>query len=131
MLPVSAVCITIWKPNQMVPAIALQPILGIGEPFEHLVLDCVGQLSKTKFSHQYLLTLICIATHYIQTDEGANFMSKLFSQVITSLSIKQRMSSPYRSPKEQGVLERIHQMLKSLLTYCLEKTGMKDYLSSY
>ena len=36
------------KPHQTIPAIPLQPIVVPSEPFDKVVLDCVGPLPKTK-----------------------------------------------------------------------------------
>uniref|UniRef100_A0A8P4KNJ7 Gypsy retrotransposon integrase-like protein 1 n=1 Tax=Dicentrarchus labrax TaxID=13489 RepID=A0A8P4KNJ7_DICLA len=143
-------CQVSGKPNQVIPPAPLQPIPVIGEPFEHIILDCVGPLPKTKSGHQYILTLMCAATRYpeaiplrtlkakaivkafvnffstfslpksIQTDQGSNFMSKVIAQVIASLSIKHQKSSAYH-PQSQGALERFHQTLKSMMRkFCLE-----------
>lgn len=61
----------------------------------------------------------------IQSDQGTNFTSKIFSQVLKSLQIKHDASSPYH-PESQDALERYHQTLKTMLClYCLE-TG-KDW----
>lgn len=47
-------------------------------------------------------------------------MSKMFSQVLKSLSITHRVSSAYH-PQSQGALERFHQTLKSMLKkYCAD-----------
>lgn len=56
----------------------------------------------------------------VQSDQGTNFLSMLFKQVLISLSITHRMASAYH-PESQGALERWHQTLKSMLRkYCLE-----------
>lgn len=56
----------------------------------------------------------------MQTDQGTNFVSKLCSQVFQSLNITHRISSAYH-PQSQGMLERFHQTLKSMLKkYCIE-----------
>lgn len=56
----------------------------------------------------------------VQTDQGTNFTSRLFSQVLKQLRIKRSCSSAYH-PESQGALERFHQTLKSMLrAYCLE-----------
>uniref|UniRef100_A0A4W5NGU8 Gypsy retrotransposon integrase-like protein 1 n=1 Tax=Hucho hucho TaxID=62062 RepID=A0A4W5NGU8_9TELE len=143
-------CQITGKPNQVIPPAPLCPIPVIGEPFEHVVVDCVGPLPKTKSGNQFLLTVMCMATRYpeaiplrritapvvskalikffstfglpkvVQTDQGTNFLSKLFKQVLKSLSVKHRVSSAYH-PESQGALERWHQTLKSMLRkYCLE-----------
>ncbi len=54
----------------------------------------------------------------VQTDQGTNFLSKLFSQVLTTLNISHRVASAYH-PESQGALERFHQTLKAMLRkYC-------------
>ncbi len=54
----------------------------------------------------------------VQTDQGTNFLSKLVSQVLTTLNISHRVSSAYH-PQSQGALERFHQTLKAMLRkYC-------------
>lgn len=56
----------------------------------------------------------------IQSDQGSNFTANIFKQVMSTLGIKQHLSSAYH-PESQGALERWHQTLKSMLTkYCLE-----------
>lgn len=128
----------------------------MNEPFERLILDRVGPLPKSKSCHQYILTLMCAATRFpeavplrslranivvkevikfcstfglpkvIQTDQGSNFTSKLFAQVLKELGVFHQMSSTYH-PESQGALERFHQTLKSMLhAYCVS-TG-KDWV---
>ena len=112
--------------------------------------DCVGPLPKTKRGNQYLLTVMCVSTRFpeaiplrnikaktivqaltkfftlvglpksIQSDQGSNFMSGLFQQVMHKLGITQYNSSAYH-PESQGALERFHQTLKQMIkTYCFE-----------
>lgn len=50
----------------------------------------------------------------IQSDQGTNFMSKIFTQVMSELNVKYNVSSAYH-PESQGALERFHQTLKSML----------------
>jgi transposase InsO family protein len=50
----------------------------------------------------------------VYSDQGTNFLSKLFMQVLKSLSITHRVASAYH-PESQGALERWHQTLKSML----------------
>ena len=123
------------------------------EPIEHVLVDCVGPLPKTKSGNQFLLTIMCVATRYpeaipfrkitsqsvvkalikffstfglpkiVRTDQGTNFLSGIFEQVLKSLSISHRISSAYH-PELQGALERWHQTLKSVLRkYCPERLG--------
>ena len=149
-------CQVVGKPNQPVPPAPLHPIPAFGEPFERVLVDCVGPLPKTKSGHQYILTVMCAATRYpeaiplrtirakpvvkaltkffttfglpktIQSDQGTNFMSKLFSQVMRELQVKHVTSSPYH-PESQGALERFHQTLKSMMRkFCLESNREWD-----
>lgn len=143
-------CQLAGKPNQIIPPAPLRPIPVINEPFDRILIDCVGPLPKSKAGHQYILTIMCAATRYpeaipmrsikakavvkelirfcsvfglpkfIQTDQGSNFTSTLFSQILRELSVKHQLSSAYH-PESQGALERFHQTLKSMLrTFCVE-----------
>ncbi len=59
-------------------------------------------------------------TKIVQSDQGSNFLSKLFKQVLQSLGITHHVSAPYH-PESQGALERFHQILKSMLRkHCLD-----------
>lgn len=40
-------CQVVCKPNQLIPPAPLQPIPALSEPFEHVIVDCVGQLPRT------------------------------------------------------------------------------------
>lgn len=119
-------------------------------------MDCVGPLPRTKAGNQFLLTIMCSTTRFpqviplrkitapvvikaltklfslfglprvVQTDQGTNFMSKVFAQVMKQLDISHSYSSAYH-PESQGALERFHQTLKSMLrTYCLEYSNDWD-----
>lgn len=141
------------KPNQKVKPAPLFPIPVVSQPFEHLVVDCVGPLPRSKSGSIHLLTVMCASTHYpsayplhtitaksvvkaltqfisifgipkiLQSDQGSNFTSHLFSQVLKLLRIRHNKASAYH-PQSQGVLERFHQSLKSLLrAYCTEMKG--------
>ena len=46
-------------------------------------------------------------------------MSGVFQQVMHELGIKQYMSSAYH-PESQGALERFHQTLKNIRSYCID-----------
>ena len=148
-------CQLMGKPNQVIPPAPLHPIPVMGEPFERVLVDCVGPLPKAKSGHQFLLTMMCAATRYpeaipmrkitakavtsalikffstfglpkvVQTDQGTNFMSRLFTQALRTLHITHQISSAYH-PESQGALERWHQTLKAMLRkYCCD-TG-KDW----
>lgn len=114
------------------------------------MIDCVGPFPRTKAGNEFLLTIMCSATRFpeaipmrkitapavvkallkffslfglpktIQTDQGSNFMSRVFAQVMKQLDITHCCSSAYH-PESQGAIERFHQTLKSMLRiYCLE-----------
>ncbi|XP_071824592.1 uncharacterized protein [Apostichopus japonicus] len=143
-------CQVVGKPNQKVPAAPLKPIPAFDEPFSRVIVDCVGPLPKTKSGNQYLLTIMCASTRFpeaiplrnikaktivkaltkfctlvglpksIQSDQGSNFTSGLFQEVMYELGIEQYTSSAYH-PESQGALERFHQTLKNMIkTYCFD-----------
>ncbi|PIK41670.1 hypothetical protein BSL78_21475 [Apostichopus japonicus] len=143
-------CQVVGKPNQKIPPAPLKPIPAFDEPFSRVIIDCVGPLPKTKSGNQYVLTIMCTSTRFpeaiplrnikattvvkaltkfftlvglpksIQSDQGSNFTSGLFQQVMYQLGIDQHLSSAYH-PESQGALERFHQTLKNMIrTYCLE-----------
>lgn len=141
-------CQMVGKPNQKIPPAPLMPIPAFEEPFSRVIIDCVGPLPKTKSGNSYLLTVMCASTRFpeaiplrnikaktivkaldkfftmvglpksIQSDQGSNFMSNLFQQVVHELGIQQYKASAYH-PESQGALERFHQTLKTMIrTYC-------------
>ena len=143
-------CQMVGKPNQTIPKASLQPIPAFDEPFSRIIIDCVGPLPKTKSGCQYLLTIMCASTRFpeaiplrniktktfvkalvkfftfvglprsVQSDQGSNFMSGIFQQVMHELGIKQYKSSAYH-PESQGALERFHQTLKNMIrSYCFD-----------
>lgn len=144
------VCQIAGKPNQVIPPAPLCPIPVIDQPFDHVIVDCVGPLPRTKCGNQYLLTIMCAAMRFpeaiplnmitaksvvkaltkffsvfglprtLQMDQGIHFQSKLFKKAAKTLNIKHSVSSAYH-PESQGALERWHQTLKSILRkYYLE-----------
>ncbi|KAJ8040905.1 hypothetical protein HOLleu_15350 [Holothuria leucospilota] len=141
-------CQMVGKPNQNIPAAPLKQIPAFEEPFRRVIIDCVGPLPKSRAVHQYILTIMCASTRFpeaipltninartvlqallkfftlfglpkeIQSDQGSNFMSTVFQQMLYELGIDQIKSSAYH-PESQGALERFHQTLKNMLkTYC-------------
>ena len=122
----------------------------IEEPFSRVLVDSVGPLPKTRSGNSYLLTIMCVATRFpeaiplrnikacsvikalirfftlvglpkhIQSDQGSNFMSNVFQQVMHQLHITQHKSSAYH-PQSQGGIERFHQTLKIMMrSYCFD-----------
>ena len=149
------VCQVVGKPNKVIPPAPLHPIPVVSDPFEKIVVDCVGPLPKTKKGNQYLLTVMCSAIRYpeafplrdikakhivkhllqlftrvgipkiLQTDQGSNFTSELMTQVMKELNVSKQISTAYR-PQTQGCLERFHQTFKSMLKkFCIETS--KDW----
>ena len=146
------VCQITGKPNQVIKPAPLHQIPAVGEPFEHVLVDCVGPLPKSESGNQFLLTIMCLATRHpeviplrsitaqsvvraliklfstfglpktVQTDQGTNFLSGTFKQVLTSLSITHWTSSAYH-PESQGALERWHQTFKSVLRKYVMESG--------
>ena len=141
-------CQMVGKPNQKIPKARLKPIPAFEEPFSRIIVDCVGPLPKTRSGNEYLLTLMCASTRLpeaiplrnikaktivkalekflcfvglpksIQSDQGSNFMSGTFQQMMLELGTTQYRSSAYH-PESQGALERFHQTLKNMIrTYC-------------
>lgn len=144
------ICQRAGKPNEKIPPAPLKPIPVVDQPFEHVIIDCVGPLPKTRKGKKYLLTLVCASTRYpevfplsnikaktivaslvnffakhgipkvIQSNQGTNFTSTLFGRVMEELGVTQYLSTACH-PESQGALERFHQTLKSMLkTFYLE-----------
>lgn len=142
------VCQRSGKKGQEPPPVKLMPIPVVEEPFSRVVLDCVGPLPRSKRGYQYLLTIMCMTTRYVeavplrnittglvveamlkffttfglpkevQTDRGTNFMSRIFNQSLKDLGIRHVTSSAYH-PQSQGAIERFHHTLKEMLRcYC-------------
>lgn len=149
------ICQVAGKPNQVLKKAPLQPIVPLTEPFKKVIIDCVGPMPKTKKGNQFLLTIMCATTRYpeaiplkkigtkdvvnvllkfftqygipkyVQSDQGTNFTSSLFKQVMQELGITHYTATAYH-PQSQGALERFHQTFKSMLTkYCIENN--KDW----
>ena len=146
------VCQVAGKKGQDPPRAALRPIPVVEEPFTRVIVDCVGPLPRSKSGHEYLLTIMCATTRFVeavplrrihakavseqivkffttfglprevQTDQGTNFTSRIFRSVLGKLGIRHVVSSPYH-PESQGALERFHRTLKEMLRcYCDGRT---------
>ena len=102
-------CQITGKPNQVIKPAPLHPIPATGEPFEHIIIDRVGPLPP-RSGAKYLLTVMCQATRYpaayplrvgiprvVQSDQGSNFSSHLFAQVLTQLRVQHSQSSAYHT----------------------------------
>lgn len=80
-------CQIAWKPNQIVPKATLHPIAALGEPFEHVVVDCVGPLLKTKNGNRILLTAMCTSICFLEAVPLRRISALLVIKVLKSLSI--------------------------------------------
>lgn len=54
-------CQITGKPNQIIPP---APPTVMGQPFEKVIVHCVGPLPKTKAGNQFLLTTMCASTRF-------------------------------------------------------------------
>lgn len=52
------------KPNQSITAAPLFTIPAVGQPFVHLIIDCVGLLPHSRPGAVYLLTVMCQSSGY-------------------------------------------------------------------
>lgn len=52
------------KPNQSLTLLLLIPIPAITQPFENVIIDCVGPLPPSRSGASYLLTVMCQNTRY-------------------------------------------------------------------
>ena len=149
-------CQVVGKPNAKIPVAPLKPIPAVGEPFSRVIIDCVGPLPRSKSGNEYLLTIMDSVTRFpeaipmrnitaksvikalikffttfglprvVQSDQGSNFTSNLFRQVLKELGIKHQISAAYH-PESQGALERFHQTLKNMIrTYCFQNDKQWD-----
>ena len=107
-------------------------------------MDCVGPLPRTRTGNEYMQTIMCASPRFpeakavtisralitfftlfglpkkIQSDQGSNFTSGLFQQVVYQPGIRQITSSAYH-PERQGSLERFHATQKTMIqTYYYE-----------
>ena len=97
------VCQVAGKKGQDPPKAALRPIPVVEEPFSRVIVDCVGPLPRSKSGHEYLLTIMCATTRFVEAvplrrihakavsaqlvkffttfdlpDQGTNFTSRIF-----------------------------------------------------
>lgn len=138
-------CQLMGKPNQTIEVAPLCPIPAVSQPFEHLIVDCVGPLPRSKSGAMYLLTVMCQSTRYpaaypLREGSAAKAVVRALSQFISIFGIPKTIQSDQWSifcshlfaqvlkqlhvkhnqasayhAQSQGALERFHQTLKSLL----------------
>ena len=113
----------------------MQPTPIIGEPFDKVTIDIIGDIKMTKQKNRFLLTYIDHSTRYpdtvpvrtttskdvanvllqifsrlsvpleILTDRGANFISDFMKEVYKFMRIRHIKTAPY-CPQSNGCLER-------------------------
>ena len=117
----------------------------MSEPFESMAFDIVGPFPKGKGGCKFLLTAVCMASRWPEaiplrtitakavsvgmmeifartgiplqliSDQGAQFVGALVSQLCKSLHIDRIQTTPYHS-EGNGVVERMHGTLGAMLT---------------
>ena len=91
------------KPNQKIPSAPLPPIPAIGEPFERILIDCVGPLPRTKSGNRYLLTIMCTATRFPEAIPlrriTASAISKALIKFFTVFGLPRIIQSDQGSPR--------------------------------
>ena len=129
-------CQVAGKAGHNIPSAPLQPTPEVGSPFLRVIIDCVGPLPRTKKGHEYLLTIMDVATRFpeavplrnirartiietllqffsrvglpkeVQSDRGTNFTSGVFQKVMCELGITQVLSSAYQR-SHRGLLRGV------------------------
>jgi len=123
----------------------VQPVPPVAIPFERWALDFVGPLERTAKGNRYILTAIDYATRWVVcaavpeadhvtvkrflydlmvdygspsevlTDRGKAFLAKGVQEFMSANKILKLNTAPYH-PQTNGMVERMHAMLKSSLT---------------
>ena len=124
-------------------------------PFQHIAMDVVGPLPRSRSGNKYILTICDYATRYpeaialpsteaswiakelvslfsrvgipeeILMDQGSNFMSVLLQEIYQLLSISRIRMSPYH-PQTDGLVERFSGTLKAMMKKFTSK-NKKDW----
>lgn len=127
---------------------------------QRVQMDVLGPLPRTKRKNQYIITAIDVATRYlfvkavprarsketieflkeiipekglmqiIQTDNGKNFISDEFNEILQKYNIKHITATSYH-PQSQGLIERSNKTLsKRLRIYCKNPSEWDEELKS-
>ncbi|XP_068205297.1 uncharacterized protein [Palaemon carinicauda] len=124
-------------------------------PFHDILVDYVGPLPRSKRGNRFLLTMIDRFTRYleavptrcanashavrgltqffcrfgfpatVQSDKGSHFMAREFKAAMEYHGVHHQTSTAYH-PESQGLVERSHQTLKTVLTK-LGEAGSSDW----
>ena len=136
------ICRKCSKLQKKVPMVERQVM---SEPFESMAVDIVGPFPKGKGGCRFLLTCICMASRWpealpltsitarsvviglieifsrtgipleLLSDQGAQFIGKVVTQLCKSLNIQKLKTTPYH-PQTNGIVERLHGTLGAMLT---------------
>ena len=146
-------CETCQKKSKQNPKVLpMQEREVVSVPSERICVDLVGPFPTAKGGYQHLLTYIDMATRWpeaialrktttrivigqlklifsrngfpttIVSDNGAQFTSDLFRKFLKEKGITHVKSSPYH-PQGNGVVERMHRTLTSVISRCVDKKG--------
>ncbi len=108
-------CQMVGKPNQAIPPAPLKPIPVIGEPFERIIIDCVGPLPKTKSGHTYLLTIMCAATRYPEAIPLRSLRAKAIVKALTSFFLLLDFQRSSKRIRERILCPRLFNQILSQL----------------
>ena len=139
------VCQIAGKPVKRIPSAPLYKVPPVGQPFDHIQVDVVGPLPRTRKGNEYIVTVLDVATRFVhgvplravsakavvrslkdfftmfgvptrvQTDGASYFTGQVFTSFLHELGVTHSVSSPYH-PESQGALERSHRSIKASLT---------------
>lgn len=92
----------------------------MGEPFEHVIVDGVGPLPKTRAGNQYLLTIMCVASCFPE----AIPLRKIMVAVITRALVK--FFSVFGLPR----IVQTDRGTNFLSTFCLSVKDFENFSES-
>lgn len=75
-------CQLVGKPNQVITVAPLCSPPIMDEPFSRILIDCVGHLPKTKKGHEYLLTIMDVATRFLEAVALRNIKAKTIAEAL-------------------------------------------------
>ena len=76
-------CQVVGKPNQTIPKAPLKPIPAFEEPFNRVIIDCVGPLLKTKTRNEYILTIMFAAIRFPEAILLSSISAPKISKALT------------------------------------------------
>ncbi|KMQ88146.1 integrase core domain protein [Lasius niger] len=106
-------------------------IFNVGTSFERVQMEILGPLPVTLSGNKYLLvTVDCFtkwtwSSHRVHTDQGKNFESRLFSELMELLGIRKTRTTALH-PQSDGQVERQHQTLVNYLAKYIS-SNQKDW----